>query len=418
MKLFYNTNKILAMLFLINQMAIWSYVTLIPLITSKFYSFSDVFLSYSVSVFLITFFVGITYMNVRMENKLNYTQWLLTTFWVMSLLAFAEAVVLHWGFSKYLFLIIRAIEGYFNGLMMVLMAYVAKSIISKHNKNGLLVSVRNLITYVIKGGWPIIITMFFIFEKYEMAIYIYGGLFYLLGYIYLYYHKKMFTYQYQRVLRRAQGKKLKNLGFFKSLYNMKSFFKSNLTPKIHFITITIAANLNRPFYDLYMMLFLMNYHSMSIVQTATLTSMMVFGQASEIIPGYFADKIELSKIRIVGLIIYASSLIIIIFSPIIKENYFVAMFIFYLFGLSRSFYNAYYSKLEMDLIKSGEKVNQTSFVYNFLAELTHYASYTIIGFILLFGLDMKNIMYLSLIPTTVYVLIWLFYDRKRLNRVI
>lgn len=416
MKNFYKKNSIFMAMYFFHQLAIWSYATLFPMVLSKYYGFSDVSLSYIVTAFLVSFFFGMLFMNVKMEHKIHYSKRLMSVFVLMGSLVSLEAAVVFFGLGEVMFLVVRALEGFVNGMIVVLVMYVVKALLVRQKKNGLLNSVNYMLIYALKGGVPLAVSAFFLFKGYEMAVFIYGAFFYFAAAVFLYLNRHDFTFRYQMILRRSQGKMGKKESFLSSLISMRGFFRTDLKMKMHYVAVLVFSNMNRPFYDLYMVLLLLNHYGLSVVKATGLLSAMVFGQASQVISGYLSDRMTIAGMRLLGIAIYVSGFSTIIFFPQIFENYHLAIIVFYVFGVGRSFYAAYDHKLQMGLIRRGNKINKISFIQQSLAEFTHYMTYLFLGFLLWAGVDMHNMFYFVFFPISAFILIWFFYDRVRLNK--
>lgn len=416
MSIFFEKNKIFLFLILINQIAIWSYASLLPMVLSKHYNFSDTFLSYTVTSFLIFFFLGMTYTNLKLDNKLNYTNYLLFGFLGLFSLTLFQGFQIDNLNNKYIYIVLRSFEGFFHGYITILLSFIFKSILVKENKNGLIHSLVVSFGYLVKATLPIFISAFLLFQHFEIVIYWYASFIYLVIILFILYNKKIFSFKYQLRLRKSQGKSNNN-SLKVSLFGIKHFYKDNIKLKIYYTFLIVVQNLNRPFYDLYMVLLLINYYDFSILNATFILSFMVFGQASQVIPGYLSDKIRLDIFRLIGIILYSTPIVIIIFFPNIFNNIILSCIIFFIFGVGRSFYASFDHKINMILIKEKTKINHISLIQNIIGEFTHYFSYILLGSILWIGLDIKELFYFSLIIVILIYFAYFVFDRKYFNKI-
>jgi len=409
---FLKENKSINVILILYNIIIWSYVSLTPMILTKYYGYSETILSFATNIFLITTLSSAIYFNTMFENKIKFKNLLNITLLLFILSLLVLTLITKYNLPKELLYIAKGLEGMGWGLMTVKIGYIYKLILLSNDKNAMINAVKTSIVYLLKAVMPIIFSYIFLIEGKEYMVFAVSMLFYILFLIYVARTKKSIYNQIQNKIDNYQGK-IEKKSFIKNLKTMLNFYKGELLKeKIYFTLINFFQNASRPFYDLYMVIFLINVLNYSVVETASILSFMVMGQASQFISSYILKYVSVRIYRILGIIIYAIPFLLIInYYDILKQNILYLYVLFFIFGFGRSFYANYSYIYVMELSKK-IKINQIDFATMIFAELSHNIAYFIYGIIMLNGVKIEELFHLWYVLLAGLVLVWFLFDLR------
>jgi len=382
------------------------------MILTKYYNFSEVILTFSTNLFLLSFLLSGIISNIYFSNKINFFKLALLSIFGFLLSISIIVLGLYFNLNHSYIYVAKIIEGLSFGLYANIFGYFFKIILLKNKKNNLINSINTSIVYSFKSFIPIIISSLFIIKGAEYTMYFAGILVYSIAIIYTILNSKKINLITKSHINRYHGKSYQKKNFIDNIKNITKFYnKVYLKEKIYYTLIVSIQNFSRPFYDLYMVIYLIDYQNCSVVISSLLLSGMVLGQASQVVSSYILTKTGIKRYRLLGLSIYSIAFVIIINIDYIYTNTYLAFIIFYILGLGRSFYANYEYAYIMSLSRK-IRVNEMDFASMLIREASHNLSYLILGIVLLFGYSVKDLFNLWYFIIIFLFILWYLFDSK------
>lgn len=395
MKIFVKNNKLIITIQYLYFIGLWTYATIFPLILNKHFSFSTAELSMFQNIYILFMAIGFAFASIYIGKKASYIKIFSNSIFLLPILMIMNYLCIHFNINHLCLFFIRFLEGLSTGIFLSVISFIIRLELLDYQKNGQINSYMFSLGYLIKFLVPIISINYFATKGNEENIFIFATIFYSIMTLILFKYKRFLFYKYQsKISKHNKDKKL--LNFMDSLKFNFLFFKKNeyFSLKMFFLSILFSRNSLRPFFDLYLGLFLINTTNKSLTEITFLISLIIIGQSSQIFTGKLSDKINLyyfNLIQLIGLII-----VYILLININSFNNLTIYIIFYLFGFFRSMYANYdYKAINYIIEKGNFQINQINFVNNVYGEFIHYLSYLIYGILLLF-ISIKSLIYVPL----------------------
>jgi hypothetical protein len=395
LKIFVKNNKLIITIQYLYFIGLWTYATILPLILNKHFDFSTAELSLFQNIYILFMAIGFAFASIYIGKKASYIKMFSNSIFLLPILMILNYLCIHFDINHLCLFFIRSLEGLSTGIFLSVISFIIRLELLDYQKNGQINSYMFSLGYLIKFLVPIISINYFATKGHEENIFIYATIFYSIMTLILFKYKRLLFYKYQSKISR-HNKDKKSLKFMDSLkFNFLFFKKSEyFSLKMFFLSILFSRNSLRPFFDLYLGLFLINTTDKSLTEITFLVSLIIIGQSSQIFTGKLSDKINLYYFNLIQLI--GSIIVYILLINIDSFNGLVIYIIFYLFGFFRSMYANYdYKAINYIIEKGNFQINQINFVNNVYGEFIHYLSYLIYGTLLIF-ISIKSLIYVPL----------------------
>jgi len=415
------------MLLILNSFAVFSYkITLAPTL-SKYFGFSEEFLSNANIFFVLGFMIGIYLSKLILSYKINFIKKISIAIVISILTVFVDIAVIHWDLNKILFLANRFIEGTASSIAFYIMNYYVDIKLIKNDKKGFIKGLISSKLYAIKFIAPIagsLVIQYYnplgslilpIIAYIMILIIIYNSYKDMLKEYIRYEYKINKSYNNLEKLKRQS--KLHLFIKFKNFFSkeeIKSVYIKKKKRKIGFTVRLFLQNIIRPLYDLYFMLIFVNVFMMEITQATFLVSLMIIGQSLSFMTGYLGDWFESKKKYYLyhylanGYLMIFITLLILSVQGIIEIPYFVYIVLMLLFGLNRNIYNDYYNR-EIFFYSRTESLNNTRAFFSLFGEFSHALGYLFTSLIFYFYGYIGVVYYIMAIT----VLILFFMNKKQ-----
>jgi len=422
LKNFVRSNLSLLNLNFIFFFSVWIYSTIAPLILQKDFGMSSVELTYYQNIYILATVFTFALSNIIMGKKVSYIKmikWPLISLPVVSLVMY---LTLHFGWNMSLLYVSRFVEGLACGYFLSIVSFVLKTKLLSEERNGEINSYLISVGYFLKVVVPIITINVFVLNHDPENIFLLSFIVYMILLVHYLKVARTISFKYNRDIlkHKITTCEIVHDTIGSSLKNHMSFFvkKENWFVKLYFIYTISLRYAMRPFFDLYLGLYLIMEYKISIEHITLLISLMVAGQALQALTGRLSDKVNLSTFNIIQLILQTMLLYIIIETDIVKDYYYLSLLIFFILGMARSMYANYDYKITNYVIKKGSfPVNEITFIHNTFGELIHYFTYVVAGVLLVF-IDLQTLAQYPLIISGLLILGWGIFDRVLFKRTV
>lgn len=419
---FYLINTKLIILLLLNVIAIFTYKVTINATLSKYFGYSEEFLSTSNFVFAVGFMIGVLFAKIILNYRMLFLNIVKLCFIGLFFTVIADFVIIYYNLPNILYLINIVIEALLSSIAIYIIQYHIDIKLIKNDKKGLIQGLLTSKQYIIKFLFPIIAS--FIIENYHpLANLILPAFFYLyiVFYIikinryslrkeYIKYERKLNlktkkTFKWKSVSKRIFFNELK---YTLSKKNFQEVFKKKKERKVLFVVRILIQNVFRPFYDLYMVLLLINIFKYSMTEATFLVSLMVFGQSLSIFTGMISDFFQKIKkyflLQLISLFVFAIflSLMLLYSLGVLQLSYNVLAILILIMGINRNFFGDYYNR-EIFFYSKRESINNIKPLVNLLSELSHSLSYVLCS-ILFYFLGYIGILYVLIVLIVILVI--------------
>lgn len=411
MKLFVKQNKIIIVLQYLFFIGLWTYATIIPLILYKNFGFSTAELSLFQNIYILFMAVGFAIASFYIGKRVSYIKIFSNSIFLLPILMILNYLCIHFDINHLFLFLIRILEGLSTGIFFSVITFLIRLELLDYKKNGQINSYMFSFGYVLKFLIPLISIKYFAITGNEENIFIFATIFYGIMTLILFKFKRKLFYKYQSKISR-HNKNKQVLNFIDNFKFNFLFFKrnENFSLKMFFLSILFSRNTLRPFFDLYLGLFLINTTNKSLTETTFLISLIIIGQSSQVFTGKISDKMNLYYFNLIQLVGTLITYYLLINIEYFQD--FIVYIIFYFFGFFRSMYANYDYKAINYIIKKGNfQINQINFINNVYGEFIHYISYLIYGILLLF-ISIKSLIYIPFIVFILSIYFLYYFDFK------
>jgi hypothetical protein len=413
LKKFIKHNLIIINIQYLYFLGLWAYATLAPLILTKNFAFSSTQISFYQNLFILGFAFGFAFSSLALSSRQSYIHYITRSIIILPILMVLNYCILHFNLHKDLLLVSRLFEGIFSGILLSIISFILKLELLSYQKNGALYSYILSFSYVLKFSIPLISIHFVAIPGHEENIFLLSAFLNFFMVIILFKNKRKIFYKYQLKISKHNKAHDKET-LLKSLKSNLHFFykRHNLFYKYYLIVSIILRYSSRPFFDLYMGLFLIHEYDFSIAQITLFIGFMTLGQSTQLLTGSLSDKINLFYFNFIQ-VLGTTFLMILLFNfSIIHESLIITYLFFFFIGFFRGMSANYDYKISNFMTEVAKfKINQINFITSVFGEVVHYFSYLFYGFLLIF-ISIKSLMIIPIVISGLSLVSLFYFDLK------
>lgn len=384
-----------------------------PLILTKHFNFSTITISFFQNLCILGFALGFAFANIALNARKSYLHYLEKAIILLPILMLIDFIVLKYNLNSNILLTSRFLEGIFCGIFLSTISFLIKLELIDYEKNGEINGYLSSTIYFLKFIVPLITIHFIAINGHEENIFLIGCIIYILMIFVFFKNKRNLFYKYQfKILK--HNKKEFYTSYIRALKKNLNFFykKENMFYKIFYLSLISLRFGLRPFFDLYISIYLIKEYNVSLENIALYISLMVFGQSTQLITGRLSDKINLFYYNLIQIIGSTIVFIFIYKFELINNSIILTYLVFFFMGFFRAMYGNYDYKISNFMIEIGKfKINKINFITNVYGEIIHYIFYLIFGLLLIF-ISLKTLMIIPIIMSILSLVVLFIFDYK------
>lgn len=375
-----NNLEILAF-YLISQMGVFTFVTILPILLKANQDFSSTIISYGTTIFVVVFTISNIYHTTFSDKKkdvLNRTITLLLLEIVsifILVIIFTSDSTLDKDILIGLFFASRVLNGWTGGGVITLTWYILKLKLFKERKKELINSRIETALNSTKYVMPIIGSLSSE-VLHPVAPVLIGLTAIVIGISIMFAKRKKLHFHYHLNIQRSKKNNNEKL-----INGIRRFIKKDYyrPVRIHFAITALLKNITRPFIDFYIPMLLISAYTYKVSEVAFVMSFVLLGTLTQAFLSGIIERLSTGVHQLITSSILLTCIVNLVFNLDIYSNLYALCSVMFIIGITGAMHQNWSYKILNRINKDGVKFNHSNLINNFLRGVGQNITFLVIS---------------------------------------
>lgn len=353
--------------YLISQMGVFTFVTILPILLKSTQDISSSVISYGTTIFVIVFTISNIYHTTYSDKQIDVLNRTITLllFEIVSIfilvIIFTSDTIENQELLIALFFVSRVLNGWTGGGIVTLTWYVLKLKLFKErdreSSNGKIETALNASKFVMP-----IIGSFSSEILHPVAPVLIGLISILAGLFIIFKNKKKLHFHYHLNIKRSKRSNEENLTKGLSRYFKKDYFRP---VRYHFLVTALLKNTIRPYVDFYIPIILVSSYAYKVSEVAFIMSLVLLGTLTQASLSGLVNRLSTGIHQVLSSSILLACIYMLVFNDVLEDMLFLCLIMFVI-GITGGMHQNWVYKILNRVNKDGVKFNHSNLINNFL----------------------------------------------------